>query len=429
MGGEVKNMRGLLLGVLMAALLATGCGKAAGPQGGDAGYKLYEAASTKSSQLLSVIDTRSHGVERQLPLGTMSLDWKHLYSISNRTLSDIDPQTGATLHASRLPGTYLLPFATLNGLPGGLSQNGEWLVVQNFNDIPDGPPTATHLLLFDTTYAKPPLPIELHGFFEFDAVSNDGMRIFLIEFASTSIYRVRFYDVAAGRLDPYAVVDKSEGGEAMTGIRLSGVPSPDGRWLFSVYAREHASPFVHALDLNSSIAFCLDLPGSGYASGSDDAMRWSLALSADGTHLYAANGMLGVVTEISNLPDGVPTVVRTTQLNKAAASTGGLIMDVEAKEMGLGGAVLSADGRTLVVTGSAGVVWVDTETMRKSRHELDTWRVWGLALSPDGKMLYAVNDAGMIAELPMAGGPGIRFVGAQGQPLALIRVEAVSATP
>lgn len=429
MGGEVKNMRALLLSGLMAALVFTGCGRATGPQGGDGGYKLYEAASTRSSQLVSVIGTRSHAVERQLPLGTMSLEGKHLYSISNRTLSDIDPQTGSTLHASRLPGTYLLPFATLNGLPGGLSQNGRWLVVQNFNEIPDGPPTATHMLLFDTTYAKPPVPIELHGYFEFDAVSNDGMRIFLIEYVSNSIYRVRFYDVAQGQLDKNVVFDKSDGGDAMTGVRLSGVPSPDGRWLFSVYAREHASPFVHALDLNSSIAFCLDLPGSGYAGGSDDAMRWSLALSADGTHLYAANGTLGVVTEISNLPDGVPTVVRSTQLDRATSSTGGLITDVEAKEMGLGGAVLSADGRTLVVTGSTGVVWVDTATMQKGRYELNTWRVWGLALSPDGKMLYAVNDTGMIAELPMAGGRGIRFAGAPGQPLALVRVEAVSATP
>lgn len=420
-------MRALLFGGLIAALVFTGCGRATGPQGGD-GYKLYEASSSQSSQLVSVIDTRSHGVERQLPLGTISLDWKHLYSISNRTLSDMDPKTGATLHSTRLPGTYLLPFATLNGLPGGLSQNGQWLVVQNFNDIPTGPPTATHMLLFDTTYSKPPVPIELHGFYEFDAVSNDGRRIYLIEYASPSVYRVRFYDVAAGRLDSNVVFDKSDGGDAMTGTRLSGVASPDGRWLFSVYAREHASPFVHALDLNSSIAFCLDLPGSGYAT-SDAAMRWSLALSADGTQLYAANGPMGLVTEILNPPDGVPTVRRTAPIRQATASAGGLIQDVEAKELGVSGAVLSPDGKTLVVTGAAGVLWLNTATMQSARHELDDWHVASLALSPDGKMLYAVADGGMIAELPMAGGPGIQFAGAQGQPMALVRVEAASATP
>jgi len=420
-------MQRLLLSGVVAALVLAGCGRVAGPQAGDS-YKLYEAASTKSAELVSVIDTHSHGVERQLPLGTMSRDWKHLYSISNRTLHDIDPQTGNILRDSRLPGTFLLPPATSSGLPGGLSQNGRWLVVQAFNDIPDGPPTATHMLLFDTTYSKPPVPIELDGFFEFDAVSNDGKRVFLIEYVSTSIYRVRFYDVAAAQLDKNVVFDKSDGTDAMSGLRLSGVPSPDGQWLFSVYAREHASPFVHALNLDSSIAFCLDLPGSGYAT-SDAAMRWSLALSGDGTHLYAANGALGLVSEIANPADGVPAIVRTSPLTKTTASAGGLIQDVEAKEMGVGGAVLTADGRTLVVTGSAGLLWVDTATMKSARHELDSWFVSSLALSPDGKMLYAVSDSGMIAEVPMAGGSGTRFAGAPGQPLALVRVEAAQSTP
>jgi hypothetical protein len=67
--------------------------------------------------------------------------------------------------------------------------------------------------------------------------------------------------------------------------------------------------------------------------------------------------------------------------------------------------------------------------MHQVRHELSSWRVWGLALSPDGKVLYAVNDAGMIAELPMGGGVGTRFAGAPGQPMALVRVEAVQETP
>jgi hypothetical protein len=272
------------------------------------------------------------------------------------------------------------------------------------------------------------VPIELHGFFEFDAVSNDGKRVYLIEYASASVYRVRFYDVALHQLDPNVVFDKSDGTDAMTGLRLSGVASADGRWLFSVYAREHASPFVHALDLVNGIAFCLDLPGSGYAT-SDAAMRWSLASNTDGTKLYAANGPLGMVSEIANPADGIPTVVRTSPLSQTTADAGGLIRDVEAKEMGMGGAVLSADGKTLVVTGSAGLLWVDTATMRSSRHELDQWLVSSVALSPDGKMLYAVNDSGMIAELPMAGGSGTKFDGAPGQPLGLVRVEAVPATP
>jgi hypothetical protein len=427
MGGEVKNMRRVLLGGLMAVFVIAGCGRASGPQASGSGYMLYEAASSPGSELVAVINTRSHGIERQLPLGTISADRNHLFSISNGTLADIDPQTGATLHSLRLPGSYLLPPATISGLPGGLSQNGRWLVVQRFNDVPNGQPTQTHMMLVDTTYSKPAMPIELPGFYEFDAVSNDGSKVYLIQYAAVSIYRVRVYDVGVG-LNPNVVFDKSDGGDAMTGVRLSGVPSPDGRWLFSVYAREHAGPFVHALDLDSGIAFCLDLPGSGYAT-SDAAMGWSLALNAAGTYLYAANGKLGLVTQIYNPADGIPTIEHTFALGQGAVSAGGLIQDVEAKEMGTGGAVLSADGKTLVMTGAAGLLWVDIYTMQTSRHELDSWFVSSLALSPDGKMLYAVNDSGMIAELPMAGGSGTKFAGAPGQPLALVRVEAAPATP
>jgi hypothetical protein len=420
MGGEVTKMR-RLLPALCALVFLGACAK---PEAGPSiGYKLYEAASSSHSQTVSVIDSRSHGVDRSLPLGIPSSDWMHLYSVSSRTLLDVDPQTGITMHSLRLPGTYLLPPATIGGMPGGLSQNGRWLVVQGYNDIPDGPPTLTHMLLIDTTYAKPPTPIELKGFFEFDAVSNDGKKVFLIEYVSTSIYRVRFFDVGAGLLNESIVFDKSDGAEAMTGVRLAGVASPDGQWLFSVYAREHQGPFVHALNLDAAIAFCLDLPGPGYASGDDSAMRWALAMSRDGARIYAANGALGVVSEISNRSDGVPTIVRNAQLGQVSASSSWFVEDVEAKEMGLGGAVLSPDGRTLVVSGGSGVTWVDTATLTNRRHELASWRVWSLALSPDGKVLYAVNDAGMIAELPMAGGAGKTFGGAPGQPMGLLRVE------
>lgn len=413
----------------LVVVVLAGCGRAVEVPIQSSGYKLYEAASTKSDTIVAVIDSRSRTVERSLPFGVYSASWQHLYTASGSRLVDMDPSSGTTLHTLRLPGDFHLPFVTVNGMPGGLSQNGRWLVLQRFDDTPEGPPSATHTLVVDTSYAKAPVSFDLPGYFAFDAVSNDGMRVFLIEYASRSIYRVRSYDVGVG-LDNGVVVDKNDGVEAMTGVRLSGVASPDGQWLFSVYARDHKGPFVHALNLDNAIAFCIDLPGSGYASSDgEDGLRWSLAMSADGTHIYAANGALGVVSEISNRSDGNPTLVRSGQLGHPSASAGWLIKNVVAKEMGMGGAVLSPDGRTLVVTGGSGVMWVDTATLLNGRHELDTWRVWGLALSPDGKMLYAVNDAGMIAELSMAGGGAATFGGAPGQPMGLIRVEAVAAVP
>jgi hypothetical protein len=419
MGGEVKSMRAMVL-ALSAVLVVAGCGKAAVSPVPDSGqYRLYEAATTRSASMVAVINSRSHAVERRLPLGVTSADWRHLYIAMGSTLTDINPNSGATLHTLRLPGDYHLPFATMTGMPGGLSQNGRWLVVQAFDDTPEGPPKASHLLVIDTSYAKVPVRIDLPGAFEFDAISNDGRRVFLIEVVSASIYRVRFYELGVG-LNPNIVVDKSDGTEAMTGLRVSGVPSPDGQWLFSLYVREHDSPFIHALNLDNAFALCLDLPGSGV--GSSD---WSLAMSADGTRLFAASGVLGKVSEISNRPNGGPTLVRTAKLSTATTSTNWFIKDVEAKEIGWGASTLSPDGRTLVTTGATGIVWIDTSTLQSRRTELSTWRVTGLALSPDGKTLYAVSEGGMIGELSMDGGTAATFAGAPGA-LALLRVEAVS---
>src|SRR6476660_2497629 len=118
-----------LLGVLTAALVVTGCGRAGlgpVPQSGD--YKLYTATSTQTSQLVSVIDTRSHAVERNLPSGTPSPDWAQLYLVHGNTLIALDPQTGAVRHTMRLSVPFQLPPATISGLPGGLSQDGHWLV-------------------------------------------------------------------------------------------------------------------------------------------------------------------------------------------------------------------------------------------------------------------------------------------------------------
>jgi hypothetical protein len=413
MEDEVKIMRALL-GVVVAALVVAGCGKAISPPIGGAGYKLYEAATTGSSSLVAVIDTSSGSIERTLPLGTLA--GKHLYSVTLTTLSDIDPVTGSTTRKLQLPGYFQLPLITANGLPGGLSQDGRWLVLQN--DSGNG---TSQMLVVDTSSMKAGAPISLAGSFQFDAISNDGQRIYMVEYLSAGSYRVRVYNVPAGHLESYIVVDKSDPSESMTGLRLSGVPSPDGQWLYSVYARPHQGAFIHALNLSQPYAFCLELPGSGYESSSDE-LQWSLALSTDGSRLFATNGAKGIVAEIN--ADG-PSIVRTAHIASPNPLAGLFVQDVEAKEFGSGGAVLSPDGKTLVMTGKTGLIWVDTTTLRARSSHLAGWTVWSLGLSPDGRMVYALSDAEMIAELSMADpGVGTTFKASSALPLALIRVDS-----
>jgi len=416
----MKDMRGL--GALVVLLVIAGCATPQ-PQAKISGdYKLYEAATVPyESTIIAVIDSKSRQPERTLPIGTPSNDWKHLYSVISTSLVDTNPLTGTTQRTLLLPGQYQLPPATYTGLPGGLSPDGSRLVVESFERAAAGLPTATHMVVIDTSTLRVRHQVDLVGYFAFDAISNDAQRLYLIQYLNGTEYYVRMYDLGAGKLDANIVVDKADGNQAMVGQRLTGVAGLEGHWLLSMYVRQHDGPFIHALGLDGAFAFCVDLPGTGYAS--DPAQfDWSIALSPDGKSLYAANTATGTVAQIDTQQ---PQVKRTTHVSLAGPSALSPIQAVEAKELGANAAVVSPDGKTLVVGGAGGVVWIDTATLQVRSQALTEWRIWSLGMSPDGQNLYAVNDAGSIAEISMASASVIsRFDPTGGQPLALMRVAA-----
>lgn len=412
-----------LLSIVCALAVVAACGRVPGGVSSNGDYKLYEAVADRSQ--IAVIDSRSHAVERLLPLGTPSPDWHHLYSVTGGTLTDTDPQTGGVRFSLRLPGSYELPAATLSGLPGGLSQNGRWIAVESFDANPAGLPTASHFLVESSSLAAPPARIDMPGFFSFDAISNDGDRLYLIQYLSANDYRVRMYHVAARQLDPQVIVDKTDPKDSMTGLRLAGIPSQDGSYLYSIYVRENDGPFIHALTLDGSpVAFCIDLPGRGYQADTN-AFRWSVAMSADGSHLYAANATSGMVSELKLDPNSIPGVARTAQFNAGMPVAGGIVQDAQAKEFGANAAVITADGKTLITAASAGIVFIDTGSLHATASALAQVSIWSLALSPDGRLLYALSDSGKIAVISMDSRQVVTtFDPGAGNPLALMRVEA-----
>jgi DNA-binding beta-propeller fold protein YncE len=402
------------IGALVVLLAMAGCATVQ-PQAKVVGdYKLYEAANNaQRAPFIAVIDSRSGATERKLPIGTPSSDWKHLYSVISTSLVDTNPLTGTTQGTLLLPGSYQLPPATYTGLPGGLSPDGRWLVLESFDRSAGASPTATHLLVVDTSTLKIKHQVDLVGYFAFDALSNDGQRLYLIQYLNGTEYYVRLYDLQAERLDANIVVGKADGFQAMVGKRLSGVAVIEGHWLLSMYVRPHDGPFIHELSLDGAFAFCVDLPGTGFAS--DPAQfDWSIALSPDGKSLYAANTATGIVTEIDTQQ---PQVKRTAHISVGGTSA-------QSKEIGANAAVVSPDGKTLVVGGTSGVVWIDTATLQVRSQAVTEWHIASLGLSPDGHNLYAVNDAGSIAEISMGSASvGARFP-AQGQAAELMRVAA-----
>jgi hypothetical protein len=363
--------------------------------------RLFEATSSE----IAVVDSVTHVAVRHLPLGVPSADWQHLYSISGPALRDTDPASGLTRATLQLPGTYQLPAATSTGVPGGLSPDGGWLVAQSY----DG--ATTHFVIVNTVGMRIAHTAKLAGRFTFDAISDDGQRLYLIQYLNGREYYVRLFDVLTGNLDANIVVDKSNGEQSMSGLRLSGLATPGGSWLFSMYVRESDNPFVHALSLDGPFAFCLDLPGSGYGSNAGE-KHWAIAMDRMGSTFFAVNSATGVVAQIDNSQQYNPHITRTAQI------PGGRPLNI-----GPNAAVLSDDGKSLVVAGSTGLAWIDTARLAIRFQILTDWRIWSLALSPDGKTLFAVNDDGRIAEVMMYSAQVTStFDPSVGRPMALIGV-------
>lgn len=411
-----------IIALAILLVLTAACGKQFGvPPLSGTDYKIYEAMMSKQTESVEVIDTRSQSVERTMPMGTLSTDLHHLYSVSGTQIKDIDPQTGATLHSLEMPRSYWLPAASMSGASGGLSQDGRWLALQSWDPVGSSLPSSSHFLVVSTSFAKPPIRVDLEGWFDFDAVSNDGQRLYLIEYLYRGIYRVRVYDIAKQLLDPTVVVDKSNPNESMTGVRVMGLPSRDGQWLYSFYVREKDGPFIHALNLAAPFAFCIDLPGSGY-SANVDALGWSLALAGD--DLYAANPALGVVDRF-RINNGAPELTKSARIDSGTAAAG-LIQSVEAKELG-GVSVLSADGSTLVTASASSMSFVDTSTLHVRKQVPSDARVLGLGLTPDGHILYAVRDDKQIAEFSItSGAAGAIFNPGGGSPITILGITAAA---
>jgi hypothetical protein len=165
---------------------------------------------------------------------------------------------GRVLRSRSLRGILGVPVVASDGTPGGLSSDGRTLVL---GPAVTSRPSRFAVLRAGTLAVR--RIVRLPGMFAFDALSPDGRTMYLVEHLSLRHvrYRVRAYDVAAGRLLEQPVVDKSEPGP-MRGTAASRVTSADGRWAYTLY-RKRGGAFVHALDTVRRLAACVDLPRPG----------------------------------------------------------------------------------------------------------------------------------------------------------------------
>jgi hypothetical protein len=188
---------------------------------------------------------------------------------------------GAVVRTRVLPANLGVPRVTFSGLTEGTFAGGRRLVLSS--SIYDDPGRTTFVVL-DTRTLAPLRSIRLSGAFAFDALSPDGRRLFVLHYpqgVNGGIrYVVRSVSLRTGRLEPGAIVDKTEPSERMSGVALARAWSRDGIWAYTLYNGGTSHAFVHALNTRTRVARCIDLPWAGEAQSVLDGV--GMAAARDG---------------------------------------------------------------------------------------------------------------------------------------------------
>ena len=216
--------------------------------------------------------------------GILSVSGKYRYvaiaSGRETAVAAIRVRTGRVVRYGWVKGSYGIPLVAYDGSAGGLSHDGKTLVLAT-QPYGDAAGNITRFATFDLKRFRPRQAVTLRGLYSYDALSPDASTLYLIQYTSGrnfNRYRVRAYDLRARRLLPGVIADKREAGEQMTGVPVTRATSTDGSWVYTLYQRPRAKPFVHALDAAHRAAVCIDLPWQGKQ---DEIMRMRLRLSPD----------------------------------------------------------------------------------------------------------------------------------------------------
>jgi hypothetical protein len=391
-------------------LLSTACGAQSSANKAPVGESLYvlDTATPGTNGYAHIIAFHpgNSSASMTLPVGLFSQDHQRIYSAvpqgARTTITITNARTGATLHAFTITGAYSTagtPYTTSD-----MTTDGHWLALR----APDQ--AGGTIALIDTRAEKLIKTIDLGKNFYLDAISPDSGTLFLLQYlpGQGGRYYVRSYAVNANHLNDGIIADKDEINDPrMVGSALTRQMAQDGSFAYTLYvdtARNIA--FVHMLPLIQgnnlpyppNIARCLDLPVGKAAS----LLRYyTLALSKDGSTLYATNGALGVMADIALTSTVFDTNVR--QVSHFAPGQVNASDNGNAQPL-YNGAVLSPDNKTLYFAGAQGIWSLNTFNEQLEKSYLTQQTFSGIALSADGHTLYAVHPQSGITLIDIASG-------------------------
>jgi hypothetical protein len=217
--------------------------------------------------------------------------------------------------------------------------------------------------------------IVLRGFYEVEALSPNGKRLFLIHWKNDG-YELQQLDLATRTLSPTRL---DEPDEKMSGVATGSVAARDGHWLLTLYSKADGHSFVHALDLRTGLAHCIDLQLKGdlITLGST-----ALTLSPDERTLYLTSPYIGSVTTV-DLATLEPTrVVRFPRIALGQDLTVGP------------SAAVTPNGRVLSFSGRRSLWFYDTAFGVVRRAKGRPTEITGLGFRPDGRRLLVLQRRG-----------------------------------
>lgn len=202
------------------------------------------------------------------------------------------------------------------------------------------------------------------GKWDFDALRGDNL--FLIRYLDSGGYQVRLAHVGSRRLEATPLKDPRQTA-TIWGQPYSRLPSPDGRYLFTLYIGQNGGAMIHALDLQAPKARCIDLPGTGNYGA---ATSWTLQVAKDGRTLWAVSPGYGRAVAIDIAARKVTQAFRISLPNWF---------------LGLGTAsALSPDGAKIALTDGRTVAVLDLGTRQIAQR--DPGKAIALGYGPDGRL-------------------------------------------
>ena len=311
---------------------------------------------------LQAFDLRTGARRFMLPSGVLSAHGRTFVAWARTkakwtTVVRFDARTGKLHRASSVPGRWKVV---------GVSADGSRYVLARRNG------RTTELLAAGSRYL-------LRGNYEVEGLSPDGSRVFLVHWLNRG-YELQQLDLAARRLSPTRLDDPDE---KMSGTATNAVATRDGRWLLTLYAKPDGSSFVHALDLRSGIAHCIDLPLKG-----DYGTVWAtaLVLSPDEHRLYLASPLLGRVTTVD---------MRTLEVSSVTRFKG---VGAMTYTFGIGpSAAVSPNGRMLSFVTARRLWLVDVAYGVVRGPKLVRQYILGVGFTADGRQAVAVTAQGRVA--------------------------------